>query len=95
MRPNDTGFDDQVEAKILAAIKETEGLVHGFAFATVVTTYWRGYRLDDSDKKNAALRWLRGDFVNKIEAKSALGVRDIIDDDSWYDYIKLLAKFVF
>ncbi len=94
MRPKDDGFDDQVEARILAAIKETEGLVHGFAFANVITTYWRGYRLDDDVKKNAALRWLRADFANKIEAKSALGVRDIIDDDSWYDYIKLMAKFV-
>jgi P-loop Domain of unknown function (DUF2791) len=94
MRPNDEGFDDKVEAKILEAIKETEGLVHGFAFATVITTYWRGYRADDDAKKTAALRWLKADFANKIEAKSALGVRDIIEDDSWYDYIKILAKFV-
>lgn len=94
MRPNDDGFDDKVEAKILEAIKDTEALVHGFAFATVIATYWRGYRLDDDAKKNAALRWLRADFVNKIEAKSLLGVRDIIDDESWYDYIKIFAKFV-
>jgi hypothetical protein len=94
MRPNDEGFDDKVEAKIIEAIKETEGLVHGFAFATVITTYWRGYRAGDDTKKTAALRWLKADFANKIEAKSALGVRDIIDDDSWYDYIKILAKFV-
>lgn len=93
-RPNENGFDDQVESRILAAVKDTEGLVHGFTFATVVTTYWRGYRLDDNDKKSAALRWLRGEFTTKTEAKSALGVRDIIDDDSWYDYIKLFAKFV-
>ena len=59
MRPNDHGFDDQVESRILSAIKNTEGLVHGFTFATVVTNYWRGYRLDDTSKKNAALRWLR------------------------------------
>lgn len=94
MRPNDHGFDDKVESKILEAVKNTEGLVHGFTFATVVTTYWRGYRLDDADKKNAALRWLRGDFDNKTDAKSKLGVRDIIDDETWYDYIKLFAKFV-
>lgn len=94
MRPNENGFDDQVESRILIAVKDTEGLVHGFTFATVVITYWRGYRLDDDDKKNAALRWLRGEFTTKTEAKSALGVRDIIDDDSWYDYIKVFAKFV-
>ena len=93
MRPNDNGFDDQVEAKILAAVKNIEGLVHGFDFATVVTTYWRGYRMDESNKKDAALRWLRGEFNTKTEAKSALGVRVIIDDETWYDYIKLFAKF--
>ena len=94
IRPNDNNFDEQVESRILAAIKNIEGLVHGFAFATVVTTYWRGYRLNDDEKKSAALRWLRGEFGTKTEANSALGVRDIIDDDSWYDYIKLFAKFV-
>ncbi len=94
MRPNDHGFDYNVESKILEAVKNTEGLVHGFTFAAVVTTYWRGYRLDDTDKKNAALQWLRGEFDNKTDAKSKLGVRDIIDDETWYDYIKLFAKFV-
>ena len=94
LRPNDNGFDDQVESRILAAVKNIEGLVHGFDFATVVTTYWRGYRLDERDKKDAALRWLRGEFASRTEAKAALGVRVIIDDDTWYDYIKLFAKFV-
>ncbi len=93
MRPGNEGFDEQVEARILAAVKDIEGLVHGFDFATVVTTYWRGYRLDEGEKKDAALRWLRGEFANKTQAKSALGVRVIIEDDSWYDYIKLFAKF--
>jgi predicted house-cleaning noncanonical NTP pyrophosphatase (MazG superfamily) len=95
MRPNDEGFDNQVEEKIREVVKDIEGLVHGFDFANVIITYWRGYRLDDDEKKEAALRWLRGEFSTKTEAKLALGERvSIIDDDSWYDYIKLLAKFV-
>ncbi|MBR8834338.1 MAG: ATP-binding protein [Stigonema ocellatum SAG 48.90 = DSM 106950] len=94
MRPNDEGFDDQVEAKIREVVQYIEDLVHGFDFGSVVIAYWRGYRLDDDALKAAALRWLRGEFSTKIEAKAALGVRVIIDDDSWYDYIKLLAKFV-
>src|SRR4030042_5158726 len=44
--------------------------------------------------KANALRWLRGEFSTKTEAKSALRVGVIIDDDSWYDYIKLLARFI-
>jgi hypothetical protein len=93
-RPNDEGFDDQVELKIREVVDNLEGLVHGFDFANVIIAYWRGYREDDNDKKDAALRWLRGEFTTKTEAKSALGVRVIIDDDTWYDYIKLFAKFV-
>ncbi|MDZ8187156.1 MAG: ATP-binding protein [Nostoc sp. ChiSLP02] len=94
MRPNDDGFDDRVELKIREVVQYIEDLVHGFDFGSVIIAYWRGYRLDDDNLKNAAMRWLRGEFTTRIEAKAALGVRVIIDDDSWYDYIKLFAKFV-
>jgi hypothetical protein len=94
MRPNDAGFDDQVEAKIREVVAYIEDLVHGFDFGNVIIAYWRSYRLDDEELKNASLRWLRGEYNTKTEAKIALGVRVIIDDDTWYDYIKLLAKFV-
>jgi hypothetical protein len=40
------------------------------------------------------MRWLRGEFALKSEAQEALGVRVIIDDFSWYEYIKILARFV-
>ncbi|HAG83440.1 MAG TPA: biotin carboxylase [Cyanobacteria bacterium UBA12227] len=93
-RPHDDGFDDEVELKIRDVVNDLEGLVHGFDFANVIIAYWRGYREDNQEKKDAALRWLRGEFSTKTEAKSALGVRVIIDDDTWYDYIKLFAKFV-
>jgi P-loop Domain of unknown function (DUF2791) len=94
MRPNDEGFDDLVEAKIREVVQYIEDLVHGFDFGSVIIAYWRGYRMDDDDLKNSAMRWLRGEFNTKTEAKAALGVRVIIDDETWYDYIKLVAKFV-
>jgi len=73
-----------------------EGMVHGFDFAQVVATYWQGHVEQNDEKKGAALRWLRGEYANKTEARSALGgsVRVMIDDDGWYDYVKLLAGFV-
>lgn len=94
MRPNEDGFDDKVEEKIREVVQYIEDLVHGFDFGSVIVAYWRGYRLDDDQLKGAALRWLRGEFATKSEAKTALGVRVIIDDESWYDYVKLIAKFV-
>jgi hypothetical protein len=93
-KPNDPEFDDRVEAKIREVTQDVADLVNGFEFASVIIAYWSGYRTDDEAKKEAALRWLRGEFATRSEAKQALGVRVTIDDDTWYDYIKLMAKFV-
>ncbi len=92
--PSDQGFSQVIETKIYTVINQMEGLVHGFDFASVLTTYWRGYCQDDETMKNAALRWLRGEYSTKTEAREHLDVRVIIDDDSWYDYLKLMARFV-
>ncbi|MBD2020742.1 ATP-binding protein [Leptolyngbya sp. FACHB-36] len=94
LKPIDAGFDDRVEEKIRAVIKDVADLVNGFEFANVIIAYWNGYRTDNDAKKEAVLRWLRGEFATRTEAKAALGVRVIIDDDTWYDYLKLMARFV-
>lgn len=94
LKPSDAGFDQHVEAKIREVTQDVADLVNGFEFANVIIAYWSGYRSDDDPKKEAALRWLRGEFATKTEAKAALGVRVIIDDETWYDYIKLFARFV-
>jgi hypothetical protein len=94
MKPADAGFDEKVEAKIRDVVKDVADLVNGFEFANVIIAYWNGYRADDDSKKASALRWLRGEFATKTEARQAIGVRVIIDDETWYDYIKLFARFV-
>lgn len=93
---NDPVFAKAVEANIAETINSMEGMVHGFDFAQVVATYWQGHVEHNDEKKGAALRWLRGEYANKTEARSAFGgaVRVMIDDDGWYDYVKLLAGFV-
>ncbi|MHB8624604.1 MAG: ATP-binding protein [Aggregatilineales bacterium] len=92
--PTTSNFGSLVEQKIHATINQMEGMVHGFDFATVLTAYWNGHLTGDDARTTAALRWLRGEFATKTEAKEALGVRVIIDDNTWYDYLKLLARFV-
>lgn len=93
MKPSEEGFDQHVEARIRLVTQDVADLVNGFDFATVIIAYWTGYRSNNEAKKESALRWLRGEFSTKTEAKAALGIRVIIDDDSWYDYIKLIARF--
>ena len=94
LMPEDPRFQKAVEEEIYAVIANMEGLVHGFDFARVLAAYWEGHNQFNDDLKSAALRWLRGEFSTKTEARQALGVRVIITDDDWYDYIKLLATFV-
>jgi hypothetical protein len=94
LSPLDPSLVSKVEARIFQAVNEMEGLVHGFDFAAVLSAYWRGHRQDQPELKEAALRWLRGEFATRTDARLALGTRVIIDDDTWYDYLKLLANFV-
>lgn len=91
---NDPSLDKLVEVKIMDIISNMVGMVHGFDFAKILTTYYNGHQTGDSNLKDSALRWLRGEFQTKTEAKNILGVNVIIDDDSWYDYLKLMTKFI-
>jgi hypothetical protein len=68
-------------------------LVMGYDFATVIAAYWRAYETDDDILKDNAIRWLRGEFTAKSDARRALGVREIIGDAAFYDQLKLIAKF--
>ncbi len=68
--------------------------VGGSDYATVLKAYWRGSEDGNDQLKSDALRWLRAEFSTKTEARQALGVRNIIDDDTFYDSLKLLAGFV-
>ena len=68
-------------------------LVMGYDFATVIAAYWRAYEKGDDALKDNAIRWLRGEFSSKSDAKRALGVREIIGDAALYDQLKLMARF--
>lgn len=84
--PVETVIDER-----LASLQEHVG---GYDYATVLKAYWRGSEAGDEVLKVSALRWLRGEYSTKTEARQALGVRNIIDDGDVYDGLKLLAAFV-
>ena len=94
--PDSDELTRQLGRKVHAELDELEFMVGGFDFARVVFEYYTASISDSEDanaKMSACLRWLRGEFATKTEAKSALGfpVSVIIDDDNWYDFIKLWA----
>lgn len=92
--PEDPRFTLELEKEVYKTVEELEGLVHGFDFATVINSYWKGFLIGDETLKLSSLRWLRGEFDYRTQAREALGVRVIIDEDSWYDYLKLFSQFV-
>lgn len=82
------------EEVIRVQLNQLTEMVNGYDFADVIASYCRGFEEGDEQLKADAIRWLRGEFATKTDARAALGVRTIIDDASVYDQLKLMARFV-
>ena len=82
---------DSVIANRLSHLSE---LVGGYDFARVIASYWKGYEQNNEQLKSDVIRWLRGEFTTKTDARKALGVRTIVNDANVYDHFKLLSLFV-
>lgn len=85
---------EPIEAVIRQKLEQLTELVNGYDFADVIAAYCRGYEEGNEQLKSDAVRWLRGEFSTKTDARQALGVRSIVDDASFYDQLKLMARFV-
>ena len=93
LAPGDPGLTAATDRKIFAVAADLSELVHGFEFAKLLSAYYLAYVNGDDETKGKVLRWFRGEYSLKSEAKEALGVNIIISDDDWYDYLKLFASF--
>jgi len=87
------GDTADVEARITEDLRDLQEYLGGFEFAEVLRAYYRGTINGNEAEKAAALRWLRGEYQTKTEARQDLGVRRIVDDDTFYDSLKLMAGF--
>ena len=90
---SDTNGND-AEARLRAQLDPLRQLVHGFDFARILETYHHAEREGDDELKAACVRWLRGEYRTKTEARRETGVNAAITDDDWYDYLKLFAEFL-
>jgi hypothetical protein len=92
--PDTPEFKSDVKSRIYKITSEIEGLVNGFEFASVLLAYFDGYVSGDEAKKSNVLRWFRGEYGTKTEAKRELGINYIITDENWYESIKIFAFFL-
>ena len=92
--PASPDFEKAVEQKIYRVISDLNEMVHGFDFAKLLTLYYRASMSGDDETKAKAVKWFRGEYSTKTEAKAELGVNIIITDDDWYEYLKIFAVFL-
>jgi P-loop Domain of unknown function (DUF2791) len=88
----DRGIDP--EAVIRERLAHLSEMIGGYDFAEVIAAYWRGHDNGDETLKANAIRWLRGEFTTRTDARQALGVRTIVDDANVYDQLKLITQLV-
>ncbi|MDD6415989.1 MULTISPECIES: ATP-binding protein [Lactobacillus] len=86
-------FKEAVDQKIFAVISSLSELVHGFDFAKLLQMYYDAYVDGDEATKGKVIKWFRGEYKLKTDARKELGVNIIISDDDWYEYLKLFASF--
>lgn len=82
------------EVVIREGLTQLSEMTGGYDFAEVIAKYWQGHDTGNEQLKADAVRWLRGEYATRTDARKALGVRTIVDDANVYDHLKLLARFV-
>lgn len=89
-----TVYDQAFHSVLEAFLEPLCELVHGYDFSAVLKIYAFAFAEEDTEAKACVVKWLRGEYRTKTEARRELGVNACISDDSWYDYLKLLAEFL-
>ena len=87
----DKKYLPRVQAAIMSTIQELTD-VGGFDFGTVVMKYYEGYITDNDLLRRHALKWLKGEYRTKTEARQDLGVREVITDVNYYDMLKNFGR---
>lgn len=85
---------DADESTVNAQLAPLEEMVHGFDFARMLRRYRTAVAEGDEEAMSRVTKWIRGEYRTKSEARAELGSSTIISDDDWYDYIKLIARFL-
>lgn len=85
---------DVDESAVNAQLAPLEEMVHGFDFTRMLRRYRAAVSEDDEEAMSRVTKWIRGEYRAKSEARAELGSSTIISDDDWYDYVKLIARFL-
>lgn len=85
---------DADESAVNAQLAPLEEMVHGFDFTRMLHRYRAAVSEGDEEAMSRVTKWIRGEYRTKSEGRAELGSSTIISDDDWYDYVKLIARFL-
>jgi hypothetical protein len=80
-----------VKNKIIETTRSFDS-VGGFEFGQAVAKYYEGYANNNPELQRLASRWLKGQYTAKTDALRDLGIREIINDQNYYDMLKNLCE---
>lgn len=87
-------YIEKIISSIKKEIKDMDTCFGGTDFSDVLTLYLKSYISGDSEIQRNCIRWISGEYPNISSAKSDLGVSVIIDDQKYYEFLKVICKFV-
>jgi len=87
----DERYLNLIQENIMQTVNEVTE-TGGFDFGMVVIKYYEGYIKNDEYLRRSALKWLKGEYRTKTEARQDLGVREIVNDLNYYDMLKNFCR---
>jgi hypothetical protein len=87
----DEKYFNLIQSNIMQTVNEVTE-TGGFDFGVVVIKYYEGYIKNDEFLRRSALKWLKGEYSTKTEARQDLGVREIVNDLNYYDMLKNFCR---
>lgn len=87
----DEKYFNLIQENIMQTVNEVTE-TGGFDFGVVVIKYYEGYIKNDEFLRRSALKWLKGEYRTKTEARQDLGVREIVNDLNYYDMLKNFCR---
>ena len=88
--PEDGDVKERIHRRLHDITSDIQSLPYCRDFVMAVESYCCDFL--DGEDDIPALRWMKGEIDTKTEAKRLLGINITVNDDNWYDFIKIWAE---
>lgn len=87
-------YINKIVLNIKKEIKDMDTCFGGTDFSDVLTIYLKAYIDGNVEKQRNCIKWISGEYPNVSLAKRDLGVSVIINDQNYYEFLKVICRFV-